>query len=446
LHYAAACGDVGAATWLMSYQSSPFAADFDGFTPDHYATEAGLNECADVIREKAAELTSAAAEAEAQHILIGAHDDVQRLIDPDSGHAYYLNMRTGESRWETDKEAEEYEVARKFKVLEERRKIRAEREAAAQAKVQAAKEKQQKLARDKADALNYFTDLVKQKIKPLEDVEFAEDRLRVKAVKAQALVKRRAEEAPVDVPAVQAANMSVEAMRERERAQRLEAERKINGQDDETWWREEKKRLQADRKAARLEAEKLALVAQQKRDEFSAQSGIPTCVARYWFPARNYCNLRANGWRGCRHCRRDVPATRARTTARKRRRFPGTHNHGCSSSKQCSRWGRHAAAGNDIRAHAGQGGAAVAGVQGGGGAANAGKDCCSAGAVEIAHGKRRFFTGAEAAIGTSRQQWVDGESAPQTVPQWCWYTATYFTPAPAAVVCHACHRRERDSR
>ena len=52
------------------------------------------------LQSHAARTVALNVEVAAQDQLAEAADEVQRLVDPDSGFAYYMNMRTGESRYE----------------------------------------------------------------------------------------------------------------------------------------------------------------------------------------------------------------------------------------------------------------------------------------------------------------------------------------------------------
>jgi hypothetical protein len=64
-------------------------------------------------------------------------------------------------RWETEKEAQEWEISRKFKILETRRKERAARDAEIARKRREAEEKDQRIRDNRSDALTYFTELIK---------------------------------------------------------------------------------------------------------------------------------------------------------------------------------------------------------------------------------------------------------------------------------------------
>ena len=98
LHYAAAAGDMAALQWLLERGASAFSVDHEGYTPEVYATQAGAGELAAALQNHAARQVVLTVETAAQNELVGAVDEVQRLVDPDSGCAYYMNMRTGESR------------------------------------------------------------------------------------------------------------------------------------------------------------------------------------------------------------------------------------------------------------------------------------------------------------------------------------------------------------
>jgi ankyrin repeat protein len=98
LHYSASAGDTAFVTWLLERGASPFLTDREGYTAEVYAKQAGSVACATMLQQAAAAALAARVESAAQETLASAGDDVQRLIDPDSGCAYYLNMRTGESR------------------------------------------------------------------------------------------------------------------------------------------------------------------------------------------------------------------------------------------------------------------------------------------------------------------------------------------------------------
>lgn len=165
--------------------------DADGYTPEFYAAQAGAEDCVTAIANRTYEIEHVTTEQEAQAALAAAHDEEERIVDADSGHAYYLNMRTGESRWETAADYELWEakkrhdVLRKRKVeLASRRRVAEQREAA---KAQRAREKRDQ----REDAMDYFSTLVKLHIAPQEaQLKKAEER-KYAATKVQAAARTR---------------------------------------------------------------------------------------------------------------------------------------------------------------------------------------------------------------------------------------------------------------
>jgi ankyrin repeat protein len=99
LHYAAAAGEMAALQWLLERGASPFQLDHEGYAAEVYATQAGAHALAEALQSHAARTSTLGVETAAQDALVGATDELQRIVDETSGFAYYLNLRTGESRY-----------------------------------------------------------------------------------------------------------------------------------------------------------------------------------------------------------------------------------------------------------------------------------------------------------------------------------------------------------
>ena len=98
LHYAASCPSADLVRILLEHGANPLAQDSDGYIPEDYATEAGL--------EENIALLEAAAAAAAAEPPGSPSKDWQIHVDPDSGYSYLYNPKTGERKWKSDADAE----------------------------------------------------------------------------------------------------------------------------------------------------------------------------------------------------------------------------------------------------------------------------------------------------------------------------------------------------
>ena len=98
LHYAASCPSAALVTILLEHGANPLAQDSDGYIPEDYATEAGLDENI--------ALLLAAGEAARDAPPGSPSKDWQLHVDPDSGYSYLYNPKTGERKWKSDADAE----------------------------------------------------------------------------------------------------------------------------------------------------------------------------------------------------------------------------------------------------------------------------------------------------------------------------------------------------
>ena len=98
LHYAASCPSAALVTILLEHGANPLAQDSDGYIPEDYATEAGLDENI--------ALLLAAGEAARNAPPGSPSKDWQLHVDPDSGYSYLYNPKTGERKWKSDADAD----------------------------------------------------------------------------------------------------------------------------------------------------------------------------------------------------------------------------------------------------------------------------------------------------------------------------------------------------
>ncbi|CAE7650625.1 Psmd10, partial [Symbiodinium sp. KB8] len=138
LHYAAGCGDERVVAYVLSQGADPSAEDVEGkgalqwvhllllfspggmtgHTPMYYAESTGGEKCIKLIDQfvEFQKLNSLSKESSLLRAAGGGDSlelvpkDWDREFDPVSGYYFYIHKRTGEKRWETEEEREEYEA------------------------------------------------------------------------------------------------------------------------------------------------------------------------------------------------------------------------------------------------------------------------------------------------------------------------------------------------
>ena len=104
LHYAASAGDAELVHLLLQHDAKVLTADNQGFTAIEYAFESQDERCTSMLLD-ADERQRFAAEKdknipEARAVDVAQQGDWIEYIDHMSGHAYYHNKKTKETRWE----------------------------------------------------------------------------------------------------------------------------------------------------------------------------------------------------------------------------------------------------------------------------------------------------------------------------------------------------------
>ena len=105
LHYAASAGDAELVHLLLQYNAKVLAADNQGFTAIEYAFESQDERCTSMLldadeRQRFASEKDKNSVPEARTVDVAQQGDWIEYIDHMSGHAYYHNTKTKETRWE----------------------------------------------------------------------------------------------------------------------------------------------------------------------------------------------------------------------------------------------------------------------------------------------------------------------------------------------------------